>query len=184
MLPRISIPGVSNECLIGYHTQEFRVSGLLDSPAKCTSDKAWLGDGYYFWLDEVFAMHWGPDFKTSTGSFDVYKAFIEEDNILNMTFCEEDYFFVKNNIEALIVEMKERHMNINLKQLHRMLKTKFWLPMNIKGIMYDDLPYNVYKKGRTYSLFDPFYYVKRIQIVVFDLKLIHNFEIYKEEQTC
>lgn len=183
MLPRENVKGVSNECYIGFHTQEYR-SVYLSKPAKCVSDKAWLGDGYYFWLDEMFSMHWGPDFKTKTGYFDVYKAHIEDDNLLNMTFCEEDYFFVKNNINAMIEFMTTKGIKINLKELHRLLKEHFWTPLNINGIIYDDLPWNVYKKSRTYSLFEPFYYVKRIQIVIFNEKLIHNFEIYKDEQKC
>jgi len=182
MLPRKVIGGA--DCLIGYHTQEFRTTGILSKPIKCNSDKAWLGDGYYFWLDEMFAIYWGHDFKTATGAFDVYNAYIEENNLLNMTFCEEDYFFVKKNIDALIEEIKAKNLPLNLKQVHRLLKDKFWQPLKINGIIYDDLPHNSYGKQRTYSIFDPFYYVKRIQVVVFDLKIVHNFDIHKEEIKC
>lgn len=179
MLPREKVGSI--ECFIGYHTQEYRGT-TLDAPVKCISDKAWLGDGYYFWLEEEFSMYWGEDFKTLTGFYDVYKAHIEDNGIMNMTFCEEDYFFVKNNINKLIDDLKAKGVTINLKEVHRLLKDKFWIPLKVNGIIYDDLPVNSYRKSRNYSLLSPFYYVKRIQLVVFNKSIIHNFIIYKEEQ--
>jgi hypothetical protein len=54
--------------------------------------------------------------------------------------------------------------------------------LNINGIVYDDLPKNNYSKDRSYSLVPPFYYVKRIQLSVFNKDIIHNFELYLGEQ--
>ncbi|WMJ72135.1 hypothetical protein RCC89_02975 [Cytophagaceae bacterium ABcell3] len=166
----------------GFHTQENRPYALT-APVKCVDSKAWLGSGYYFWTDETFARYWGIDYKMKTGSYDIYTGYIEENNLLNTTFCEEDYFFLKNNIEKAIKRIKKIPKEVNLKQVHRFLQKEVWGKLGIKGIIYDDLPHNSYKKNRTYSLLDPLYYNKRIQIVVFTLDCVNNFEEYLIEQT-
>jgi len=181
MLDSYKIEGVENLCFECYHTQEWR-GDTLESPIMCKDSKAWLGVGSYFWLDLMFAKHWGEDFKKDkTGFYDIYKCYIEDNSLLNMCFCEEDYFFVKDNLDKLIEKVKGTS-DLNLKEIHRMFKTEFLEKMGINGIVYDDLPRNSYRKDRTYSLIEPFYYVKRIQIAVFNNDIIYNFEPYLTEQ--
>jgi hypothetical protein len=38
-----------------YHVQEKRKNRLVN-PVKCNRSDAWLGSGYYFWLEEVDAI--------------------------------------------------------------------------------------------------------------------------------
>ena len=54
-----------------YHTQEDR-GEKLSEPIICKKSNAWLGEGYYFWLDETDALFWGNWFKKRTGKYDVY----------------------------------------------------------------------------------------------------------------
>lgn len=170
-------------CFICFHTQEYRPEPL-EFPIKCTDEKAWLGPGFYFWFDELFAIYWGHDFKKKTGYFDVYTAHVEDNRLLNASFSEKDYFFLKNNIDKLIARLRSEGLDFNLKEVHRLLKEEFWSKMGINGIIYDDLPVNNYKKSRTYSLIEPLYYVKRIQVVVFNPDIIHSFEEHLIEQKC
>lgn len=168
-----------------YHTQEYRIKDSeLDFPIICRDSKAWLGTAYYFWLDEDFAHYWGKDFKNKTGYYSIYKCEIEDIGLLNTTFNREHYYFFLEKIESLLIFMKEKNIKINLKELHRLLKEKFWDKLGINGIVYDDLPNNNYKKNRTYSAFEPLYYKKRIQLAVFNPKLINNFELYLDEVPC
>lgn len=184
MLRLHKIENIEFDCFECFHTQEFRGGTTLISPILCRDNKAWLGVGYYFWFEEQFAKYWGEDFKKEkTGFYDIYKCFIEDNMLLNMCFCEEDYFFVLENINKLIEKVKISNTDINLKEIHRLFKSEFLDKMGINGIVYDDLPKNSYSKNRTYSLIDPFYYVKRIQLVVFNKDIIHNFEPYLDEQT-
>jgi hypothetical protein len=183
MLKTTEIESVSHECFKCYHTQEWR-GDTLESPIICNDKKAWLGVGYYFWFEEQFAKYWGEDFKCErTGFYDVYNCYVEDNQLLNMCFCEEDYFFVRNNLNKLIEKTLSLNENLNLKQIHRLFRKNFLDKMGINGIVYDDLPNNSFKKDRTYSLIPPFYYVKRIQVVVFNKDIIHNFELYFEEQS-
>jgi hypothetical protein len=56
--------------------------------------------------------------------------------------------------------------------------------LNICGIIYDDKPNNPAKKrDRIYSQIPDLYYKKRIQVVSFKLKNIHNFALYLDEQS-
>ena len=183
MLQLFKIKDVGSDCFECFHTQEYRGT-TLDFPILCSSSKAWLGTGYYFWFDEIFAKYWGEDFKSkNTGFYDVYKCYVEDKDILNMCFCEEDYFFVKKNLDKLIERIKNaKGVELTLKQVHRLFKSEYLDKAGINGIIYDDLPKNNYSKDRTYSLIEPLYYVKRIQLVVFNKSIIHNFEPHLEEQ--
>jgi hypothetical protein len=168
--------------LLGYHTQEERDT-VLTQPIKSRPEQAWLGVGYYFWLDEKFAHYWGQDFKTHrTGDYSIYKAYIEMDNLLNASFSEADYFLFKNSIEESIKHLKTLgYRNVTLLQVHRYLADRIWTQNNIKGIIYDDLPQNPAQKERVYSEIAPLYYEKRIQVVVFDLSIIHRFQLYLDK---
>ena len=45
-----------------YHTQEKRHERLT-APQLSTWNNAWLGVAYYFWDDEIDAIHWGNKSK-------------------------------------------------------------------------------------------------------------------------
>jgi hypothetical protein len=171
--------------VIGYHTQEFRVKDeALNRPMKCTSNSAWLGFGYYFWVHIEFAHYWGKDSKKRTGQYDIYKAEIEEENLLNMSFSEEGYFFFVDAVEMVINHFKKNGLKISLVAVQRYLLDNFWPAQGITGIIYDDLPTKIDFPGRTYSPIPPLFYRKRLQIVVFDIKNIINFDIFLEAQNC
>lgn len=179
--------------LIGYHTQEFRYDSELSVPLKCTMDNAWLGMGYYFWIDLEFAQYWGEDFKSKkNGYYDIYTAQIDINNCINAVFNEEHYLFFRRCIEKSIEHFTKHNLPVTLKEIHEFLLNKFWKEHGITGILYDDLPYNPNNKAnRKYSVVEYkeyhqikyFYYKKRIQIVVFNLKNVHNFELHLEKQT-
>lgn len=167
--------------IIGYHSQECRYTDL-EAPIKCTSKEAWLGVGFYFWVEEEFAKYWGEDFKKGkNGFYDIYKANLEVDNLINAVFDEKGYYFFRKCIEDAILHFNNNGKKVSLEQVTRFLADNFWKKLNVTGIIYDDIPVNPQKKERVYSEIFPLYYKKRIQIVVFNLKNINNFEIYLTE---
>ena len=178
--------------LEGFHTQEFRENApLLDEPILCKKN-AWLGIGYYFWIDEEFAHYWGEDFKKrNTGYYDIYTALLDVENCIDTTFNEKGYYFFKEKIEAAIQNIRTNSINITLQELNRYLKKEFWTKLGVTGIIYDDLPVNPLKKDRIYSEVEYtfnqkkqyLYYKKRIQVVIFNLEDVYDFEIHKEELT-
>lgn len=174
-----------NSYIVGYHTQEFRsMDDPLTGPIKCTTNEAWLGFGYYFWTHIEFAHYWGQDSKTRTGQYDIYKANINESNLLNATFSEDGYFFFKNTIDKVIESFKNKGLKVTLAAVQRYLVDEFWPQSGVDGIIYDDLPKKIETNGRTYSVIPPLFYKKRIQIVVFNVKKIINFEIEEEAKSC
>lgn len=171
--------------IVGYHTQEFReMDQPLTKPIKCRHHQAWLGFGYYFWTGLEFAHYWGVDSKNRTGYYDIYRAEIEEEHLLDATFSEEGYFFFKESIEKVIESFEERGLKVTLGEVQRYLVDVFWPKHGVTGIIYDDLPQKVDFPGRTYSPIPPLYYKKRIQIVVFNSKNISSFELELEAQPC
>ena len=181
MIQRYQYNGKS--CIKGYHTQEFRITGLLDDPIICRAKDAWLGIGYYFWIEEEFARYWWEDFKKdNTGYYDIYTGLIEEGKLLNTVFDEAGYDFFCKVVNDTIAQIHSLDRVLTLQEVHRLLKEEFWVPMGIEGIIYDDTPNNPKGKNRVLSEIHPLYYKKRIQIVVFDRRKIHNFDIHLEEQ--
>jgi len=166
-----------------YHTQESRKSKLT-SPIICNRADAWLGVGYYFWMDETFAHNWGNDSKKTTGYYDIYSALIDEEGILNATFDEKEYYFFVKSIEKARKYLAKTLNGINLQNVHRFLADKVWPHMGIKGIIFDDIPHNAYNHGRIYSDIKPLYYTKRIQIVIFDTKNIVTFVPHLLNEEC
>ena len=80
---------------------------------------------------------------------------------------------------------------MSLKRVHQFL-AEIWQKQGITGITYDDLPVNPNDNpNRRHSIVEYkennrvkfFYYKKRIQIVIFNLENICNFEPFLEEQT-
>ncbi|GHU94947.1 hypothetical protein FACS1894156_3810 [Bacteroidia bacterium] len=53
------------------NTQERR-HVRLKTPIICMRSNAWLGYGYYFWYDEIDAIHWGHNSKKQTGYVELY----------------------------------------------------------------------------------------------------------------
>lgn len=182
----------NKEYVVGFHTQEFR-NKIISEPILCDIENAWLGSGYYFWVDLEFAKFWGEDFKKRrTGYYSIYCAYIDIDNCINAVFDEEQYFFFRRCIEKSIEHFKLHGFEITLKRVHQFLSDNFWNKMNVSGIIYDDLPFNPFKKpNRKYSEVEFvengkmrfFYYKKRIQLVVFNLENISTFAPYLEKQS-
>ncbi len=171
-------------CIVGYHTQEWR-GDELQSPKKCYRSDAWLGVAYYFWIDLFFTHIWGKQEKTDkTGCYDIYNALIEEGNLLNTVFSEKAYFIFLAKIKETIQHLKSLNVKeIDLEKVNRYLTEKIWVHplMGIKGIIFEDIPKNNEKEGKIYSEIPPLYYKKRIQIAVYDIKIIHNFELVDGE---
>ena len=185
--------------LVIFHTQETREHQLLE-PCECNHKNAWLGKGYYFWLEEEFARAWGLNSKLSkTGEYSIYKAYIDcsliynagdnyigetkdfslkKDRILDATFSQRGYFLFKDYIEEAIKHIKKvSGRSLTLQEVHRYLADKVWPELGIKGIIYDDLP-----KNQKHSKIPPLFYKKRIQLVIFDLDLVKGFKIYLDNQ--
>ena len=165
----------------GYHTQEYR-STILEHPLKCVNKKAWLGFGYYFWLEEEYAHYWGQDAKINENSesYDIYCADLNIDNCINTVFDEKGYDLFIKKIEEAILFFKSKREPFSLETVNRYLVEKVWMKLGIAGIIYDDKPTNPRNKNRIYSEIPDLYYKKRIQAVIFDLKNICNFELYLE----
>jgi hypothetical protein len=160
-----------------YHTQEKRVIRLT-SPIICTRNYAWLGIAYYFWENEMDAIHWGHDSKRSTGFFEVYKADINCENILDTVFNEEHYRFWNAQIEkaAKLISIKTG-IKATIAEINQYFKEKAKWSETIDGIMFQDLP------NSEDLLVRNLYYRKRIQIAVYNLKIIDNFT-YHFDMEC
>jgi len=164
-----------------FHTQEHRkFSNILKMPIKCRRDDAWLGEGYYFWYDENDAVKWGQNSKRRYGSFDIYHAKIDCENILDTVFNEEHYKFWLKQIEKVAnVIFKKTGEKPTLKEINDFFKEKgTW--NDLTGIMFQDLPENPellmvkpisYRNNKKTF----FVYKKRIQLVVYDEAIITNF---------
>ena len=168
--------------LVGYHSQEYRVTGTLEEPLKCKAKYAWLGIGYYFWTEIEFAKYWGEDAKKNTGYYDIYKAFLKIDQCINAVFDEEGYFFFRGKIEETIDYFNRNGQQVTLERVNRFLADNIWPTLGVEGIIYDDKPTNPRQSDRIYSEIPDLYYKKRIQVVLFNLANICNFELLLEEQ--
>ena len=168
----------------GYHVQEYR-STVLENPVICCDKDAWLGFGFYFWLEVLFAHYWGEDKKSvgQSGSYDIYVADLNIENCLNTVFNEEHYLFLIEMIEESIKYLKSKEKTLSLEQVNRYLAEKMWPQHGIEGIIYDDKPTNPRNKNRVYSEIPNLYYKKRIQIVIFNMKNVSNFKLYLEDKT-
>lgn len=161
-----------------YHTQEKRGSNILEAPIMCTRFDAWLGEGYYFWDNEIDAIHWGNNSKNRTGRFQIYKAFISEEDILNTVFNEEHYKFWIAQIEKIAKAIiKKTGSKASLKEVNQYMKERAGWNKNISGIMFQDLP------NSEDLLVMGLFYRKRIQLVAYKLEIIKEFSL-KEERMC
>lgn len=67
-----------------------------------------LGEGYYFWYYENDAVWWGRTAKRRKGYYEVYKATINCENVLDTVFNETHYTFWLKNIEKAIEKYIKR----------------------------------------------------------------------------
>lgn len=158
-----------------YHTQEkwrFR----LTSPVKSTKPNAWLGNAYYFWLEEMDALEWGHGSKRNKDYFEVYCADIDTENVLDTVFNEAHYnFWIEQLEKAAKTIVKRTGIKPTIKEINNYFVEKAtWKTVN--GILFQDLPFN------DRLLVEKFNYRKRIQIGVFELKIMSNFTYLFERQ--
>lgn len=196
MIKRKEING--KQLILGFHTQSWTAK-TLNAPTCCNYRNAWLGRGYYFWLDKEIAKYWGEDFKKGEkrdGYYNIYHAWLDTENCLNTTFDEEHYYFFCEKIAETIAFLTKNNQNghdLSLKRVHEYLAENYWIPLGITGIVYDDLPsnssFNIDRKHSNISYEENkrtqyFYYRKRIQIVLFQQANIHEFGINDEDIEC
>lgn len=170
-----------------YHTQESR-RVELKAPIACNRDDAWLGNAIYFWYELQDAEDWGNNSKKTYNYYEIYRSDIETENVLNSVFNEEHYYFWFAQIEkvakAIISKTK---IKPSIKELNDYFKERgTW--DDLDGIIFQDLPTNPNKllikpieyNNRTRKVVFP--YRKRIQLAVYNPKIIHNFALLKREK--
>jgi hypothetical protein len=140
-----------------------------------------------FWLDLEDAEEWGNKSKRGSHYYEVYQSEIQIDNILDTVFNEDHYFFWFKQIEKVArAIMSKTKMKPTLKELNDYLKERgLW--NEIHGIKFQDLPASAerllirpieYKSGKIRH----FQYRKRIQLAVYNMEIILNFEFLKREK--
>jgi len=159
-----------------FHTQECRAKKLTE-PRKCIDDNAWLGAGYYFWYDKLDAIKWGEDFKTKTGSYEIYIATIDFSEILDTVFDEEHYKYWLKWINSARKKLAKKMSNPTLKEVNEYLLEML---NEFDGVMYQDLPTNLFSSvlpiaGSKQS----FVYRKRIQLVLYNIDKMELFELHE-----
>ena len=156
----------------GFHTQEHRGKELLN-PIICKKDNAWLGEGYYFWLEELDALYWGNTSKKRTGKYDVYIGEIDCENILDTVFSEDEYnFWVKNIEKAAKNILKRTGIKPSLKEINDFFKDRgIW--DDVDGILFQDISENP-----IHSLVEKFQYKKRIQLALYNKSKLSNFALH------
>lgn len=169
-----------------FHTQEKRRE-TLENPMKCIRDDAWLGEGYYFWKEEMDADDWGNNSKKGRGYYEVYSCDLTSDNFLDTVFNEEHYYFWIKQLEKIakkiIVNTSEKP---TLKELNDYIKDhKVWeevdfiqfqdLPVSSERALVKPIEYKT-KKVRTVA------FRKRIQLAVYNTEIISNFALLRTEK--
>lgn len=167
-----------------YHTQEKRKNILL-SPIPCVRDDAWLGEAFYFWKEESDAHEWGHNSKKRTGYFEIYTCDLNSNSYLDTVFNEEHYYFWIKQLEKIagkiMIKTKEKP---TLKELNDYIRDKKVWPQ-VDFIQFQDLPTNSEKalvkpivyKHRKKRRFRTVAFRKRIQISVYNPKIISNFAL-------
>lgn len=159
-----------------YHTQEKRKYKLTE-PMMCIQPCAWLGSAYYFWNDEIDAIHWGNNSKKRTGSFEIYKATVDCENVLDTVFNEAHYnFWMKQVEKAAKCISKKTGMKASIKEINQYFKDKARWSDTTNGILFQDLPQS------EDLLVKDLFYRKRIQLAVYNLKIINNFAFHMESE--
>ncbi|MBL4560670.1 MAG: hypothetical protein JKX79_06750 [Labilibaculum sp.] len=156
-----------------YHTQESRAK-LLTAPIKCNKSDAWLGVGYYFWNIEIDATHWGNNFKNRKGSFEIYKADIDTENVLDTVFNEKHYeFWLKQIEKAAKFITKKTGKKASIREINQYFNDKAKWSEITDGVLFQDLPFS------DDLLVSNFNYRKRIQIAVYNKDIISNFVLHQ-----
>lgn len=155
-----------------FHTQEKRGYELI-GPILCTAADAWLGDGYYFWYSEDDAVFWGYEKKCYRAKyFEIYSAQVNGENVLDTVFNEEEYKFWVSNIETARKKFFKAGQKLTLKELNDYFKQKnIWTRFD--GILFQDI-----SKNNKHYFVPQFQYVKRIQMAVYNEKIIGNFTLH------
>ena len=109
-------------------------------------------------------------YKRNTGEYEVYKALIDCENVLDTVFNEEHYLFWIDKVEKAIAKLLEYdRRKLSLHELNRLFK-KDGVFTGIDGIMFQDISNN-----SEYWISDKFQYKKRIQLAVYNRGIIKNF---------
>jgi hypothetical protein len=160
-----------------YHTQEKR-RVKLSGPILAERNNAWLGIAYYFWQNEVDAIHWGTESKNKTGCYEVYSSEIDCEDVLDTVFNEEHYNFWVVQIEKAASRIiKITGKKATIKEINSYFSEKAKWSELTSGIMFQDLPFS------DDLLVKDFNYRKRIQLAVFKLEIILTFA-FLYEQKC
>jgi hypothetical protein len=155
-----------------YHTQENRGETLIE-PIPCDKHNAWLGKALYFWEEESDALFWGVKFKNKTGNYDVYKADIVSDDILDTVFNRDHYnFWLKQIEKAAKFFVKKTGSKPSLKEINDFFKERnIW--SEIDGILFQDISENP-----IHFMVKEFQYKKRIQLALYNEEKIYNFALH------
>lgn len=162
--------------IIGFHTQAHN-RGILSMAKLATGPEQWLGDGYYFWQDEEFSEWWGDNLKCKawnrTRKYDMYKSVLkfDADDFIDTVFNEIDYYQFMKTIEKFSKKFSNK-----FKKKPTLIEFNDFIADHgiwdeIKIIRFQDLPPN-----DNFVTITGFYYKKRIQIRVNDVKIISTFD--------
>ena len=160
-----------------YHAQEKRSEPLV-KPIWCEDASAWLGRGYYFWEDLRFAEWWGRSQKMRiSGQFEIYKAHIRSENILDTVFNREHYEWWVSQVEKVAKVIKDKYgKKATLSQLNEYMMNRANWREKIDGVLFQDLPRN-----EDFVLVQGLWYKKRIQLVVYNADVILSFTSISEK---
>ena len=157
-----------------YQTVEKR-ERRLSSPILCKSKNAWLGKGYYFWAQIEDAHIWGKESQNNNGFYEIYKSEIDETNILDTVFNKEHYELWVEQIEIFSKLFSETTgYQPTVKNVCEYFDdNKIW--SSVDGVKFQDLP-----KNNKHLMVENYYYRKRIQLAVYNKKIIINFIFHLE----
>ena len=158
---------------IMYHTQEDRGT-ILNAPVPTHRNDAWLGTGIYFWYHEQDGIWWGITAKNKTGKYQVYRADVLFDNILDTVFNEEHYLFWIEQIEKAIKKYYKgkKKETLSLRYINDYFRDNN-LYDGINGVLFQDITSNP-----DFWVIDKFQYKKRIQLAVFNSQIVSNFALH------
>lgn len=136
-----------------------------------------MGVAYYFWYDTEDAANWGITSKRRTGYYEIYKADLECENVLDTVFNEEHYLFWQRQIKKAELVFAKAGYSPTLKQVNDyFLQKGIWSKFG--GIMFQDISSNP-----NYYFVKEFQYKKRIQLAAYNLDIMSNFA-YHLEANC
>lgn len=153
-----------------YHTQEKRKYRIY-KPIITYSDDAWLGSAYYFWYNIEDAHFWGNRKKTKTKNYQIYSADISFTKVLDTVFDEQGYNLWLRVIEKVAKKVKQNKKGFkpSLTDINDLLKDEIF-SKEFNGVLFQDIP-----KSETLVHVRGFFYRKRIQLAVYNLRIVSNF---------